>query len=409
MDSSLLASYRIHTDKIVQALIGLVVLLTMVGPAGSQLPALLLFIVCLPLCFSKSEASFSMSRWWLLAMIFPVLAAIPLSISSLSGEALDAPSRYLVAAVVFIALRHFYVDASMIFRAASLAPIVAVALNIHQLDTPRLDFGVGIMESAYLSVLLFSLSFRAALTETKQLWRILAMLGIVCAVLIVVISGTRGAWLALIAVLGINLLTIPVSYKTKTILAVVASISLAILVQSSPMVKLRIADAVSQTEQYTSGEPRLTSVGVRLDLWRMSWQSFLKSPVWGLSYAERSKVMENYKKESPASAIGSDGRSSSHNEILNALSQKGLLGFTAILLLYAVPLVFFWKRIKISKDSVIYGLSVAGTCVVATMFVSGLTEAPLMHVRASTSYIFILIFLHYAILTAEYKKTSHWR
>ncbi|HID81952.1 MAG TPA: O-antigen ligase family protein [Chromatiales bacterium] len=406
MDSSFLASYRSHSDKIVQALIGLVVLLALVGPAGSQLPALLLFIVCLPLFLYKSETSFAGSRWWLITMIFPLLASLPLSISSQSGEALDAPSRYLVAAAVFLALRHFNIDAKIIFRAASLAPIVAVALNIHQIDTPRLDFGVGIMESAYLSVLLFSLSLRAVFIETKQLWRILAILGIVCAVLIVVISGTRGAWLALIVVLGVNLFTLPVSLRTKTMLVVLASFFLVILVQSSPMVKLRIADAVSETEQYTTGEPRLTSVGVRLDLWRMSWQSFLKSPLWGLSYEERSRVMENYKKENPASAIGVDGRSSSHNEVLNALSKKGLLGFTAIFLLYAVPFYFFWRGMRSSNNFVVNNLSVAGVSIVVAMAVSGLTEAPLMHVRASTSYIFLLVFLYYAVLSSEHKKAN---
>jgi UDP-glucose:(heptosyl)LPS alpha-1,3-glucosyltransferase len=108
--------------------------------------------------------------------------------------------------------------------------------------------------------------------------------------------------------------------------------------------------------------------------------------------------MEEYIDQHPASAsIGVDGRSSSHNEIMDAVSKRGLLGVLAILLLYLIPLAFFVNVVRNTRDPTVQHLGLAGGGLVLTMILCGITEAPVMNVRVGTTYAFLLIFLYRAL------------
>ena len=119
-----------------------------------------------------------------------------------------------------------------------------------------------------------------------------------------------------------------------------------------------------------------------------------------MSYDRRSEIMDEYITRNPSSKhIGNDGRSSSHNEILNALSKKGLFGLVGILLLYLVPLHFFIRMMKRKYNWRVRRLATTGVGVVSALMICGLSEAPLMNVRVATTYSFLLVFLFHAIIS----------
>jgi len=164
---------------------------------------------------------------------------------------------------------------------------------------------------------------------------------------------------------------------------------------SNPSVKQRIDLTLHEVKSYYENGNRASSMGYRLDFWRIAMNSFRESPVTGVSYQRRAEQMEEYVKNFPQSyTIGNDGRSSAHNEMLNAMAKRGLLGVIAILLLYLVPLRYFVAQVRCASDVLGKHLAIAGGSAILVMIVCGLTEAPLMNVRVGTTFGFILICLY---------------
>ena len=136
-----------------------------------------------------------------------------------------------------------------------------------------------------------------------------------------------------------------------------------------------------------------------MDFWHIAIDCFTESPLWGVSYERRAEIIENYiDRNNAAQFINVDGRSSSHNEILNAMSKKGYLGLLAILFLYFVPLHFFIRHLKRNHCDESRYASMGAIGVVVAMIICGITEAPLMNVRVATAYGFIMVFLYLLVV-----------
>ena len=341
-------------------------------------------------------------------LVAPLLASIPLFVASGTGEALAAGARYFVAALVLLSLSRIRLDPLLLLRSASAAGILAVAFNLHQLDAMRVNWGVGFLDSGYVSVMLLSLALaQFHLDRGNTGWRIFAILGVVCLTFAVVKTGTRGAWPAMIGVFALQFAILNISRGRKILIAGFGVVLLGLMAVNVPSVKNRIDLTVYEVKSYYQDNNRTSSVGFRLDLWHVALEGFIENPIWGVSYQRRSQIMDDFRKKHPDSAsIGNDGRSSAHNEILNALSKRGVIGAIAVLLLYLVPIRFFIKHFRYGDVGVISQLGLAGVGLSLTMIICGITEAPLMNVRVGTTYGFMLIFLYHTICTLKRDRGS---
>lgn len=366
---------------------------------GGQPSALLLLLALLPLTLQNGFFVNVGNRKWLVALICPLVVSIPLFIGSKTGEALDAPARYFAAAICLIALSKYPIRSELILRSASIGSIITLVFKFALLSEARVDWGVGILESGYLGVVMLALSISQYYTDKgKLVWRIISVLGIICALIIVVKTGSRGTWPAIIFVCLMHLLLVPVSVTKKIMAICIGAIILIMSFLYVPSISQRVDLSVQEFKAYYYENNHATSLGYRLDFWHIAVRGFMESPIWGVSYDRRSEIMDEFMEQYPESKhIGNDGRSSSHNEILNAMSKKGLLGLVGILLLYLAPLQFFIRHMKREWGWKIRRVAAAGVGVVATMVICGLSEAPLMNVRVATTYAFVLIFLFHAI------------
>ncbi len=397
--NSRLSSYQSFAQTVLPWIAGLTAAIAIVASAGSQPAALLMFLIALPLCFIKSVQTVKISPLWILAFTWPLIASIPLFIASETGEALSAAARYCVAAITLIGLRRIRLDTMILLRAASAGGILAILFNLDQLGEMRVNWGVGFLDSGYISVLLLGLALaQFHLDRGKSWWRIYAVIGIACLVVAVMKTGTRGAWPAMIFVFLIQFVLLDLSPKKKMLMGLAGILLFVVATFTVPSVKQRIDLTVNDFYSYYEENNHATSMGYRLDFWRIAVKCFAENPIWGVSYQRRSEIMQQYVNTYPEStSIGNDGRSSSHNEILNALSKKGLLGMIAILLLYLVPMRYFIQRLRSSSCPQVRHLSLAGTGMVITIIICGITEAPMMNVRVATSYGFLMIFLYHLI------------
>lgn len=362
---------------------------------GPQPMALLMFLAALPLLLAGRAWPVTVPRDWIFTLVFPLLASIPLFIGSGTGEALDGASRYFVASAVLLIVFPLSMDPRLVLRAASIGGVLAVLWNLPHIGDPRVNWGPGYLDSAYIGVLLLNLSLAQFRVDRSSVpWRALALAGSLCLMLIIVKTGTRGAWPAMICVLVLQFSLVEISRRSKLLVGSLIIALVAAAMWLTPTVRDRVALTVVEMSTYYQENNRASSVGYRLDFWDIALACFRDNPLWGVSYPRRGEIMEAYIADHPASAsIGTDGRSSSHNEIMDALAKKGLVGVIAVLLLYLVPLRYFVRRMRRARDRTGRSLSVAGAGLVLTVLICGITEAPMMNVRVGTAYAFLLIYL----------------
>ena len=396
---NILNSYRQYIYYPVMVLMCGVIALSIVNDDGGQPPALLLLVLLIPLAFQNGFFREQQRKRWIFALLCPVVVSIPLFIGSQTGEALDAPARYFAAAVCLTALSGYVIKIEWVMRSASVGLILTLLLKFALLSQDRVDWGIGVLESGYLGAVLLSMSIsHFFIDKGKLFWRIVAVAGIVCGFIVVVKTGSRGTWPAIAFICFLHFMMLPLSLAKKIVLSL---LGVSILVLSAfyvPSINNRVNLSIEEARGYIYENNHATSLGYRLDFWQIAIRSFVESPIWGVSYDRRSEIMDEFMAEHPASIhIGNDGRSSSHNEVLNALSKKGLLGLASILLLYIIPLQFFIRQLKRGKGWKANRVATAGIGVVATMIICGLSEAPLMNVRVATTYSFVLIFLFHAL------------
>lgn len=133
-------------------------------------------------------------------------------------------------------------------------------------------------------------------------------------------------------------------------------------------------------EQY-SGEYRYamvqSSVGQRLQMWAVAWRLFKSAPLTGVgtaAYMDQAQRLVDQGQAPPITAIYDHP----HNEVLDALATRGLVGLAALLLLFGLPGWLFAKRLS-SPDPARSGAALAGLIVVVGFFMFGLSETMLVH------------------------------
>ena len=368
---------------------------------GGQLPVLCLFLIAPFLLFNRSVWK-NVNQPLFMVLVFFFLAAFPLAINSQEGEPLDVPSRYFIASVIFLALYRVNLNYGWIFKFTLLAVVIAFVTSLTDNST-RLRFGIGIIESgAILSTLSFMLAALGYYSQ-KTAFRILAAtISIVC-IFLLIKTGARGGWVSL---LGTSIIVSYFMYgkhhKLKyTASLLLLSIVLSVAYVNSPIINTRVNAVISDLNKFSDRSVN-TSVGQRLTIWELSVEGFLQSPVYGLSYKEIAQLRASYFDKYNLNLSGSeDGRASSHSDIFNSMLKQGSIGLIALFLLYIVPLRYYLKRYNQNTSPQIKMYSIMGITLVISTFISGLTEAVLMHGSVATFYAVTLVLLYHAIRQQE--------
>ena len=160
------------------------------------------------------------------------------------------------------------------------------------------------------------------------------------------LSQTRGGWLALaicLLVLG-GLLARAISWPRALRGLLVLALLLAPLGwQMRQTIEGRLQWAYDETVGYQEAGRASTSVGQRLDHWKLAWRMSLEKPLGG--WGEAGYVAEKERRVAlgeASPAILEFGHT--HNELLDQLVKRGLIGVLGLLALYGVPLALFWPR-----------------------------------------------------------------
>ena len=249
-----------------------------------------------------------------------------------------------------------------------------------------------------MSLGLFSLVIALYLFEIKQnKFALLAVIAGLFGVLASVLSFARGGWIGF----PIILITVLYIYRNMISKKLLGVIVLSILVggislSTNEQLKSRILDAENNLIHYSENS-KDGSIGARLDMWKMGIHAFIEHPISGWSLRE----LDEYKKSLADKGIVSREftvYSHLHNQFIDELAKKGILGGGAIFGIFLVPLCSFYRKQKrFLNNKKVKLLTTLGIIHVLATMSYCLTQTFLAHNSGNIFYFFVLI-IFYALI-----------
>ena len=158
-------------------------------------------------------------------------------------------------------------------------------------------------------------------------------------------SQTRGGWLALLLIVMWIFTHATKGWRPGARVLVVLSFLGVLLipaVQPGGVVQARIGGAIHEFVDYVDAGRQDTAVGARLAMWELAWENIGASPWLGAGDQGWLDVRDAAVQDGRLSRFSS-GFTHVHNDYLNVVFKRGLVGLALYLALYLVPMLMFFK------------------------------------------------------------------
>lgn len=264
---------------------------------------------------------------------------------------------------------------------AIISSLIAAYQSIH-LNERAGGFGNHPIQFGNIALLLGVLSLLRAIVVTRWGWpTVLMVTGFMAGMAASTWSQSRGGWLAvLLALFWVHstLTKAWIAKKRNWVLAILIGVISIPVLMPNGIVQSRIREAATEVKYYFLNGKQDTSVGSRLAMWSVAIESIPTAPLLGQGDRGWEMVRDDSISRGVLSTFSS-GFSHVHNEYLNNLIKKGILGLALYLGLYLVPMMIFFRPYINHHDLNVRSCALAGT-VVPIMFMDfALTQAFLTH------------------------------
>lgn len=328
---------------------------------------------------------------------------------------LDRPSRFILVLPVMLLLLKSVGREQWLWFGCIIGAIGAFALALYERQVLGLERAQGSEHPIMFGntgVLLGLISLVAAMfyfAKQRYIWMALALIGCLSGIGASLLSGSRGGWAAL-PLIGLFLL-----WQSRFLLGKklvwggsIAAIVVLACVVSIPQtgVQGRIMDAVHDVQLYQAGTNKNTSVGLRFEMWKAAWQMFKQEPIFGVgeygSVAVKERLIEQGVVIPEVLYF-----SHAHNEFINALSLRGLVGLLFLMIVYLLPLRLFLKKMRQYPENWgIRSYAMAGALVPMCYMDFGLSQAMFSHNIGVMMYAFPIVYFWAAVRWAERKELA---
>ena len=281
----------------------------------------------------------------------------------------------LIFVITFIKKREQLCGVLILSLFAFLINDLAGIIQYFFLDEPR-AFGFSHTPTFYGSFMLIQLPtliFIAQLDFLTPNWKVLAIFTAFLTLICLILSMTRGAWLAFIGV-AIIFVAIQKNYR-KIAVKIFAGLAIIFLIAAliSPKIQDRIATITDKNFQSNTE---------RVLMWKSAAEIFKDYPLCGVGQkmffkAYNEQYISPEAKEKPG-VIGR-GHTQPHNNLLNAASEGGIIGLASFIGLYSY---FFWKFFTQLKreNNFSFGAGMTGLLILAGLQLEGLTDTNMIQV-----------------------------
>lgn len=345
----------------------------------------LLLLASLFHLFRARETS-KTTLWDRQSIAFAVAMASPVVATLLSqayhGEfaapAYDAPSRFLLAVPIFLALRHVKLSTLTILQyglplGAIAALLVVLIVGDHQPYFPRatntfvhpIHFGDLALILGFLSLL----SINWAGRDSRYVIS-LKLLGLIAGLYVSLQSQTRGGWIAIPAMI-LAWFVLGNRPRKSLNVALVLGLVLVTGIASYFLVNIvhhRVDEIWSDFVEARHGNQD-GSITIRLQLWKAAVHMFVDNPVFGVGPNGFAPMMSTLHESGVISEIAArDGRGEVHNFVLASMARLGSFGLLSAIAVFLVPLAIFARSAK-SGAPAQKRAALMGACFVLGVFV----------------------------------------
>ncbi len=237
-------------------------------------------------------------------------------------------------------------------------------------NEPR-AFGFNHTPTFYGSFMLMQLPiliYMAQLEIFPTIWKRLAALTAILSLICLILSMTRGAWLAFVMVVVIFVIL----EKRFRILTAKICAGLAIL-----FLIVALASPTIQERLSTMTSTKFQSNTERILMWKAAAEIFCDYPIFGVGQKMYVNAYNKYYISSEArerpGEIGEEGHTHPHNNLFQRASEGGLLGLASFIGLYAY---FFWKfYIQFKRErNFAFGAGITAILILFGLQFEGLTD-----------------------------------
>lgn len=218
-----------------------------------------------------------------------------------------------------------------------------------------------------------------------------------------ILSGSRGGWVLFPVILFVIYRIFKDWFSPKVKLGMGMALALLVVFCLTPQsgVPKRIEAAKSDITLYFSGQNKNTSLGHRFEIWKSSVDSFREKPLFGWGYHGVRQSQEQQYKQGLITKEAYDFNSHAHNQFLDEMAKRGIIGLGALLALLLIPLYLFKQYLKQTFTPETRTLAAAGVIVVLSTIDYSLSQAFLYHSSGLVFYCASIIFLYSAVRSQQ--------
>lgn len=229
-----------------------------------------------------------------------------------------------------------------------------------------------------------------------------AMLGILGSIL----SGSRGGWVLFPVILFVIYRMFQDWFSPKVKLGMGLALALLVIFCLTPQsgVPKRVQDAKSDISLYLSGKDKSTSLGYRFEFWKSAMDSFIEKPLFGWGYHGVRQSQEQQYKQGLITKAAYDFNSHAHNQFLDEMAKRGIIGLSALLALLLIPLYLFKQYLTKASTPEVRTLAAAGVILILSTIDYSLSQAFLYHSSGIVFYCMSVILLYSA---ARYQQSMN--
>lgn len=228
------------------------------------------------------------------------------------------------------------------------------------------------------------------LTRFARIEKAVKILTLIIGVVGLVATQSRSGWMAIPIYLVIGLaLAGKRMGRSRLLAAGLAGIALAAAIfASSPILRDRAQDVVDEVRACEASPTTVSSVCIRIQLWRAAWTMFKRNPIIGNGSTD--EFPRELQKLVDAKEISNftitEGFDEPHNDMLFAMASHGVFGLLALLLVYLAPATIFVRRLSLNLPQQTRVAAAIGLAVCLGFMMYGLTELMFRGMRTMGFY-----------------------
>ncbi|QBG93482.1 O-antigen ligase family protein [Xanthomonas oryzae] len=210
----------------------------------------------------------------------------------------------------------------------------------------------------------------------------------IATVVVIVLSGSRGVLLSLLATLGVLIWGAPWRSARVRLLTFIGGPVLAVGVALSvPALtdQMRLGELQSDLQRYEVGDTD-SSAGARIERLHVAWDTLKAHPLTGVGVGRFDDAMHDLPACAADPSLFRCQLGHAHNDLAEWGATQGVPGLLLLIAVYGVPLCVFARLHRRSGQQQFRGPAAAGVMLVINYALCGLTQSMFAHQVAASLY-----------------------